>query len=840
MLTRFAAKRVFADAMEPLKKKKPPACDRCKAKRVLCHPNPDGCPRCIEKGVTCTTTPVVRRKPQKKNQPVASSAASSGTTTPTNSLKIATDFESRAEPVLEPSTSQIPYSTAGDLAPLPAFALPTFPTELPNPLPLVQVPEPPSGSASGGISAPTSITPELAEHLHFCFYNTTFVDHPLLRNFALRPIFESCAFHIDTLPLSRRVLAYAVISLGALFSFSPSIIGPDPLADGRPLPTSFADLETAGNEGRDLRVFGRRRAKACRELADKAEKLAKEADVAFECSLENTVSALLLDGLVTAKSEATASRPWLSVYMRHLRELADQNHIATNKEHSSTIWAIHLSADIVSELDAGRLTSTYADHLALVGDECPDVAQLDKQLQDVLRAPIDQSSWPDVRPIPLIYLKAARDVTDHLLGTHARSQPLNHAALTSFLSTLSLLRSISNSFTRIVDQLLASSTDPLNRSLFPHSRLRKVRWTKQLALQGLRNFAIYTWTSLVLPLYRELQRREALLMEEERIASSEGTERSFEERQDGDKLRLALQHMREFVRMALLAKVEGLNHVSHMATFATIRKAQVVDCASAMAEEIETGAWVMDQKLAYVAQRFSAMLKIGGYAYSSPSIDAIIYRLETHLLTYTLSATTNSSNISSSTLTLQNPAPVSGSQYVPFTTDLSIYSSAPSLAPPPTAPASFASTSTTPVVEPFAFASLVAIPTPSPQNGSPATTEESSPSSALPGQHPHWHAPEVGVNVMSMPAASAGLRAGGAPPAEEDAGEERGWEAGPPTSPSSTHPLLDAQLCAQLASSTTASFGAAVGGGGLEGCGGMDQEMRDMAASLGLSGWGLW
>ncbi|CDR45497.1 RHTO0S11e00892g1_1 [Rhodotorula toruloides] len=35
------------------KPKKPPACDRCKAKRVLCHPNPAGCPRCVEKGVDC-------------------------------------------------------------------------------------------------------------------------------------------------------------------------------------------------------------------------------------------------------------------------------------------------------------------------------------------------------------------------------------------------------------------------------------------------------------------------------------------------------------------------------------------------------------------------------------------------------------------------------------------------------------------------------------------------------------------------------------------------------------------------------------------------------------------
>ena len=36
------------------KRKKPPACDYCKARRVICHPQPDGkpCPRCEEKEVT--------------------------------------------------------------------------------------------------------------------------------------------------------------------------------------------------------------------------------------------------------------------------------------------------------------------------------------------------------------------------------------------------------------------------------------------------------------------------------------------------------------------------------------------------------------------------------------------------------------------------------------------------------------------------------------------------------------------------------------------------------------------------------------------------------------------
>ncbi|KAF7316180.1 Zn(2)-C6 fungal-type domain-containing protein [Mycena indigotica] len=50
-----------------LSSKKLPACDSCKAKRVLCHPQPDGqsCPRCVEKQILCKTTYVRRGRPKK-------------------------------------------------------------------------------------------------------------------------------------------------------------------------------------------------------------------------------------------------------------------------------------------------------------------------------------------------------------------------------------------------------------------------------------------------------------------------------------------------------------------------------------------------------------------------------------------------------------------------------------------------------------------------------------------------------------------------------------------------------------------------------------------------------
>ncbi|KAJ7447281.1 hypothetical protein B0H11DRAFT_2082827 [Mycena galericulata] len=64
------------DTVKQTKRKKPPACDSCKARRVLCHPTTDGtpCPRCKEKGNKCTTTPAIRGRPPKKHSGISPSA----------------------------------------------------------------------------------------------------------------------------------------------------------------------------------------------------------------------------------------------------------------------------------------------------------------------------------------------------------------------------------------------------------------------------------------------------------------------------------------------------------------------------------------------------------------------------------------------------------------------------------------------------------------------------------------------------------------------------------------------------------------------------------------------
>ncbi|GAA5984885.1 hypothetical protein JCM10908_002436 [Rhodotorula pacifica] len=114
------------------KRKKPPACDRCKAKRVLCHPDPQGCPRCREKGFlydSCTTTPPARRGRPKRDAAAAAAApvqTSAAATTADGTFPQAHSFPDS----FQPAQSGLPVPPP--LAPPPVFQQsPSYPSPTP-------------------------------------------------------------------------------------------------------------------------------------------------------------------------------------------------------------------------------------------------------------------------------------------------------------------------------------------------------------------------------------------------------------------------------------------------------------------------------------------------------------------------------------------------------------------------------------------------------------------------------------------------------------------------------------------------------------------------------------
>ncbi|KAF7325966.1 Zn(2)-C6 fungal-type domain-containing protein [Mycena kentingensis (nom. inval.)] len=86
--------------------KKLKACDSCKAKRVLCHPQPNGmpCPRCAEKHILCKTTYIPRGRPR-TNDPSATLITSA----PTNRGTVAND------PLANPELVRYLYSCLAKL-----------------------------------------------------------------------------------------------------------------------------------------------------------------------------------------------------------------------------------------------------------------------------------------------------------------------------------------------------------------------------------------------------------------------------------------------------------------------------------------------------------------------------------------------------------------------------------------------------------------------------------------------------------------------------------------------------------------------------------------------------
>ncbi|GAA5883987.1 hypothetical protein JCM6882_002093 [Rhodosporidiobolus microsporus] len=659
--------------MDPLlKRKKPPACDYCKAKRVLCHPSPDGCPRCLEKGIICTTTPVVRRRPQKKavhGAPGDSSAPPAAAST------------SQAVPPAAPLAST---SAAISFSSTPlAFSFPATPaTDLSSLSVLGAVPSTSSlANAAQGAELPV-ITPELAQHLFHCFQQSSIYDHPLLKlvdfpsllNLASSSSSSATSssphtpIQLDSFPPAQRTLLYCALTTGALLSFHPSIIGPPPSSSPSspsppaPDPVSFAQLNSAILAARqlqrsgtgsapDLREYGRRRRGVCAAMRGEAERLAKVGDAAFEASVENAASCMMLDSLTgvelssptTTSSASPPPRPWLAAYVSHVSSLAEDETLrGPNGDlvFDPQMWNPFFVSEVMCDVGGARTATKETDHITLAGADVPDAAQLDKAMKEMLLQPTDRMLWPDHLSYGRLILAAIRELTDKFLSTHARRAPLNDPALTSLLTTLTHLRSIAASTTTLFTRLDTTTTAPHARPapapetqwLFPHAlpKANAMRYDGAMARHGFKTLAALGWTALVLPLYRELQRRCA--------AASSSTpngdaDEDFEARQARDRLDLSLRQVRELLLLAMEVKVGAVEANPH-----PLRRLGVAEWAEALVEEVEAGRWRVEGKVVDIVERFSSTLKLLGYAHSSPRIDDLVLRLDNHALAYRLTA----------------------------------------------------------------------------------------------------------------------------------------------------------------------------------------------------------
>ncbi|GAA5836344.1 hypothetical protein JCM9279_000360 [Rhodotorula babjevae] len=642
------------------RKKKPPACDFCKAKRVLCHPSAQGCPRCLEKGIDCTTTPVVRRKPVRKKQfPDGSHESSVEPTTATSSNAAPGSLDAptlsdapqpaEAPPLLPfadypprhelsqvlataaPAGAAPPPSSSSEpllayhfsAAPPPSFETST--SFQPHPVASTsQVPYTSTALALNSFSTPspsrhiTHPSPQLARHLLECFRNTSLWDHPLARNLGLHELLETAEFDLDRLDVQAHVCAYVAFAIGSLVSYDPLIIGDGPGA------TSFKAMETLVGELKDLRDFGRRRRAAFETMRDHALKIAREADILVEPSRLNAMSCAMLDYLTGTGEIAPPSRPFLGACMSHVRVLCDSGEL-DNEDGPRTVWAMGLSHDMLTEIASGRLTSTPADQLALVGALDVDLDAFEEQLRSWMPNPqLQDVLHASLQPLALAHLAVSRELAGKILSTHARRQPLDEAALAHILARLHRFRTVSALLVDLLDKLIEVDERPI----FPHAAPKRVRFTTPMVMRAIRGYAATTGSVVVVPLYRELRRR--LVEAQEALRISQGAER--EEKQAlVERLELVVRQFSRVFVAALRSLLEAMERSPSLLLAATLRKIGVVDWGSILLQEVESGSIALDDNVADLFQKVSDLAKISGYSYSSSTIDALLDRLDVHV-----------------------------------------------------------------------------------------------------------------------------------------------------------------------------------------------------------------
>ncbi|GAA6055207.1 hypothetical protein JCM3770_000713 [Rhodotorula araucariae] len=556
--------------MDPVKRKKPPACDRCKAKRVLCHPDAGGCPRCIEKGFECTTTPVVRRKPTRKSRDSTETLPSTNTT-------------ARLLPVSFPapspiaSTSQIPYIPSG----------------------LVQ-----------STSQTIALTPALVKHLFFCHQQLPTFDHPLIRTLTVRETLSALSWDVNLLPIQQRAYAYAVCAHAATISFSRLIVG-DLLAG-----QSWQDVQNAGP---DLRPYGRARRAVCCALKHQARTLAREADVLVEPTRENAATCVLLNALEDTDENQPKSRPWLAACFSHIRALPEL-WPESSARLETMLWTGFFICDCVSKMLVGSPV-TRADELLFVGADEPDLVEYDKALQETLKQPLDRNMWPDLKPFGLLLMKFSRELTERVLGPHAIRAPLNEQAVFQVFDKLEHLRSIACFYTKVVDRI----AEPTPQLYFDRAITPACRFTRGAALRAIRSFGTATWAVLVFPLYIELRRR-SRLNHENRAASFDSADTGT--RAAADRLETYLMQAREMVFTALDLLVDCLQRTQALITWTHVRSSILPEYATLLLEELAAGTVPLDGRTANAAEALAGGLKLVGYVHANPAHDALIAQLD--------------------------------------------------------------------------------------------------------------------------------------------------------------------------------------------------------------------
>ncbi|TRM58190.1 hypothetical protein BD626DRAFT_512488 [Schizophyllum amplum] len=438
------------------KKKKPPACDYCKARRVICHPQPDGkpCPRCVEKEVICTTTPVVRRKPRRRDEgdqarDESPSVPASSATTSTSSASSSRAGEQSRDQTDSPTTSAVlAWQDANHLAgPFVQELIKLFPSLPQSQLPLVPYRQ-------------------------------------------IHDQLERCAWNPAQLAPKERVLAHCIMAVTALVSTHPSLVGAD-MSDPQ-----FASFLTSASvmttPGIDLRKLGQRRSALSHRLHQEASRLALEVGITSITTETNAASCYLLEFLEASINPYDNPMSWTAAMIWHTRSLAESD------KHSALFgvtfgrlqWPVHLMNIAILSLCAGRsIPFTEHDERLIFG---PPPPTLEAATFTLSNQPITAKNLGTfMYSFTCHIIRIARESSENVIGPYARRFPLNEAALINHIAAVDGLQKTSLFLHDCIDIAI-----PIVVHAWIKSALATACFASATALTG-----------LLVPLHRELKRR---------------------------------------------------------------------------------------------------------------------------------------------------------------------------------------------------------------------------------------------------------------------------------------------------------------------------------------------
>ncbi|KAJ7237021.1 hypothetical protein B0H12DRAFT_1139591 [Mycena haematopus] len=521
---------------------KPPACDSCKARRVLCHPQPEGkpCPRCFEKDIACTTTPVVRGRPRKNVERNTTKSTTSRSPKTTQELAV----------------TQFPTQTAS-----PSVTLL-------SPQVLDSVPDCPD------------LTPELVAHFFECFERMPPVTNPVVVASSIQTAIRAVSFQPSLLPPQPRVLAMCIIALSSLVSFHEVVLGPGPL------PETFADPIFFSSQPEVLKC-GARRAAVCRALHAAALRDAWDTAIMLQVSSENAASCFLLEYLEQSMGNSGLSRPWASAYISHVRALAPIWRTA------SVHWSGFLMGEaLMSTRDRKPILITHEDQLLLCGPEPPSqeafLASLETAASSHNKSNVE-ILLQSVKPFLFHITSLARQLWGTINGDHLQSTPLSESAVMQFLSALSLNHAIVSHLLARVDTIIAASHSiaiPFERSLVTENTANQ-----DTVVRGCAYGIVLGFTALALPLYTELARR---IVSEDADTHEPGPQPLASHARD--RMRLLATQAQELTSLGVRELARTIRYLSAV-RFVTAQRKTLCDYARFALDEAEARAVVEPERV---------------------------------------------------------------------------------------------------------------------------------------------------------------------------------------------------------------------------------------------------